>query len=113
MNFGPPSPDPPRLRSRLLCRLLPGSAHVLSSFLSYIVEKRLSKNPEEFGTRPHRGVAGPETANNAATGGAMVPFLALGIPTGPAIAVMMIALLIHGVRPGPCLFPSNLNSSGL
>jgi putative tricarboxylic transport membrane protein len=81
--------------------LLPGSAHVLSSFLSYIVEKRLSKRPEEFGTGRIEGVAGPETANNAATGGAMVPFLALGIPTGPAIAVMMIALLIHGVRPGP------------
>jgi len=81
--------------------LLPGSAHVLSSFLSYIVEKRLSKKPEEFGTGRIEGVAGPETANNAATGGAMVPFLALGIPTGPAIAVMMIALLIHGVRPGP------------
>jgi len=81
--------------------LLPGSAHVLSSFLSYIVEKRLSKKPEEFGTGRIEGVAGPETANNAATGGAMVPFLALGIPTGPAIAVMMVALLIHGVRPGP------------
>jgi putative tricarboxylic transport membrane protein len=81
--------------------LLPGSAHVLSSFLSYIVEKRISKRPEEFGTGCIQGVAGPETANNAATGGAMVPFLALGIPTGPAIAVMMIALLIHGIRPGP------------
>jgi putative tricarboxylic transport membrane protein len=81
--------------------LLPGSAHVLSSFLSYIVEKRLASRPEEFGTGRIEGVAGPETANNAATGGAMVPFLALGIPTGPAIAVMMIALLIHGIRPGP------------
>jgi putative tricarboxylic transport membrane protein len=74
--------------------LLPGSAHVLSSFLSYIVEKRLASRPEEFGTGRIEGVAGPETANNAATGGAMVPFLALGIPTGPAIAVMMIALLV-------------------
>jgi len=81
--------------------LLPGSAHVLSSFLSYIVEKRISRRPEEFGTGCIQGVAGPETANNAATGGAMVLFLALGIPTGPAIAVMMIALLIHGIRPGP------------
>ncbi len=81
--------------------LLPGSAHILSSFVSYITEKRLAKNPEEFGTGRIEGVAGPETANNAATGGAMIPFLALGIPTGPAIAVMMIALLIHGVRPGP------------
>jgi putative tricarboxylic transport membrane protein len=81
--------------------LLPGSAHVLSSFVSYMVEKRVARNPEEFGTGRIEGVAGPETANNAATGGAMIPFMALGIPTGPTIAVMMIALLIHGVRPGP------------
>jgi putative tricarboxylic transport membrane protein len=81
--------------------LLPGSAHVLSSFVSYTVEKRLAKKPEEFGTGRIEGVAGPETANNAASGSAMIPFLGLGIPTGPAPAVMMIALLIHGVRPGP------------
>ena len=84
-----------------LVGLLPGSAHILASFLSYAVEKRVARRPEEFGTGRVEGVAGPETANNAATGGAMVPFLALGIPTGPAIAVMMIALLIHGIRPGP------------
>jgi putative tricarboxylic transport membrane protein len=83
--------------------LLPGSAHVLASFVSYATEKKLAKKPEEFGTGRIEGVAGPETANNAATGGAMVPFLALGIPTGPAIAVMMIALLIHGIRPGPLM----------
>jgi len=81
--------------------LLPGSAHVLASFLSYTLEKRLAKKPEEFGTGRIEGVAGPETANNAASEGAMIPFLGLGIPTGPAPAVMMIALLIHGVRPGP------------
>ncbi len=81
--------------------LLPGSAHVLSSFVSYTVEKRVGKRPEEFGTGRIEAVAGPETANNAASGGAMIPFLGLGIPTGPAPAVMMIALLIHGVRPGP------------
>jgi putative tricarboxylic transport membrane protein len=81
--------------------LLPGSAHVLSSFVSYTVEKRLAKKPEEFGTGRIEGVAGPETANNAASESAMIPFLGLGIPTGPAPAVMMIALLIHGVRPGP------------
>jgi len=81
--------------------LLPGAAHVLSSFVSYMVEKRLAKKPEEFGTGRVEGVAGPETANNAATGGAMIPFLGLGIPTGGATAVMMIALLIHGVQPGP------------
>jgi putative tricarboxylic transport membrane protein len=81
--------------------LLPGSAHVLASFLSYTLEKRLSNKPEEFGTGRIEGVAGPETANNAASESAMIPFLGLGIPTGPAPAVMMIALLIHGVRPGP------------
>ena len=81
--------------------LLPGSAHVLASFVSYMTEKRLAKRPEEFGTGRIEGVAGPEAANNAASEGAMIPFLGLGIPTGPAPAVMMIALLIHGVRPGP------------
>jgi len=65
------------------------------------VEKKLSRHPEEFGTGRIEGVAGPETANNAATGGAMIPFLGIGIPTGPATAVMMIALMIHGIRPGP------------
>jgi putative tricarboxylic transport membrane protein len=84
-----------------LIGLLPGSAHVLSSFVSYTLEKRLSKRPEEFGTGRIEGVAGPETANNAASESAMIPFLGLGIPTGPAPAVMMIALMIHGVRPGP------------
>lgn len=83
--------------------LLPGSAHILSSFLSYTVEKRIAKRPEEFGTGRIEGVAGPETANNAAAGSALIPFLSLGIPTGNAPAVMMIALLIHGVRPGPLL----------
>lgn len=84
-----------------LIGLLPGSAHVLASFVSYMVEKRVAKRPEEFGTGRIEGVAGPETANNAASGSAMIPFLGLGIPTGPAPAVMMIALMIHGVRPGP------------
>ena len=81
--------------------LLPGSAHVLSSFVSYMTEKRLAKKPDEFGHGRIEGVAGPETANNAASGSAMIPFLSLGIPTGPAPAVMMIALLIHGIAPGP------------
>ncbi|MEW6334697.1 MAG: tripartite tricarboxylate transporter permease [Thermodesulfobacteriota bacterium] len=84
-----------------LIGLMPGSAHVLSSFVSYMTEKRMAKRPEEFGSGRIEGVAGPETANNAASGSAMVPFLSLGIPTGPAPAVMMIALLIHGISPGP------------
>ncbi len=67
----------------------------------------MARRPEEFGQGRIEGVAGPETANNAATGGAMVPFLSLGIPTTPAIAVIMVALLIHGVRPGPLFIAEN------
>jgi putative tricarboxylic transport membrane protein len=87
--------------------LLPGAAHILSSFVSYTVEKRIAQRPEEFGKGRIEGIAGPEAANNAATGGAMVPFLSLGIPTTPAIAVIMVALLIHGVRPGPLFITEN------
>jgi putative tricarboxylic transport membrane protein len=83
--------------------ILPGAAHIISTFVSYAMEKRLSGRPEEFGTGRIEGVAGPEAANNAATGGAMVPFLALGLPSTPATATMMVALLIHGVKPGPML----------
>ncbi|MBI4609806.1 MAG: tripartite tricarboxylate transporter permease [Candidatus Rokubacteria bacterium] len=83
--------------------ILPGPATVLASFTSYTVEKRVSRHPERFGRGAIEGVAGPEAANNAATGGAMVPLLALGIPFAPATAVMMGALMIHGVRPGPLL----------
>ncbi len=83
--------------------ILPGAAHIISTFVSYAIEKRLSRHPEEFGSGRIEGVAGPESANNAATGGAMIPFLALGIPSAPATATMMVALLIHGVKPGPML----------
>ena len=86
-----------------LIGILPGAAHIISTFVSYAMEKRLSGRPEEFGTGRIEGVAGPEAANNAATGGAMIPFLALGIPSSPATATMMVALLIHGVKPGPVL----------
>jgi putative tricarboxylic transport membrane protein len=83
--------------------IIPGSAHIISSFMSYALEKRISKTPEAFGKGAVAGVAGPESANNAASTGAFVPMLALGIPTGPVIAVLMAALLIHGVPPGPTL----------
>ena len=86
-----------------LIGLTPGSAHIISSFLSYGVERRLSKHPEEFGKGAVAGVAGPEAANNAASTGAFVPMLALGLPTGPITAVLMAALMIHGVPPGPTL----------
>src|SRR5882757_6193323 len=83
--------------------IVPGSAHIIASFLSYAVEKRVSKTPEEFGKGAVAGVAGPESANNSASTGAFVPMLALGLPTGPVTAVLMAALLIHGVPPGPQL----------
>jgi len=87
--------------------LLPGAAHIIAGFSSYALEKKLATHPEEFGTGRIEGVAGPETANNSATGGAMIPFLSLGIPSGPATAVMMVALLIHGIKPGPLLIQEN------
>lgn len=86
-----------------LVGIVPGSAHIIASFLSYGVEKRLSSTPEEFGKGAVAGVAGPESANNAASTGAFVPMLALGLPTGPVTAVLMAALLIQGVPPGPQL----------
>jgi putative tricarboxylic transport membrane protein len=86
-----------------LIGILPGAAHIISTFVSYAMEKRLSRYPEKFGTGQIEGVAGPEAANNAATGGAMIPFLGLGIPSTAATATMMVALLIHGVKPGPLL----------
>jgi putative tricarboxylic transport membrane protein len=83
--------------------IIPGSAHIISSFLSYALEKRISKHPEEFGKGAVAGVAGPESANNSASTGAFVPMLALGIPTGPITAVLIGALMIHGVPAGPQL----------
>jgi putative tricarboxylic transport membrane protein len=92
-----------------LIGIIPGSAHIISSFMSYALEKRISKHPEEFGKGAVAGVAGPESANNAASTGAFVPMLALGIPTGPVTAVLIAALLIHGVPPGPTLVSDHPN----
>ena len=86
-----------------LIGIIPGSAHIIASFVSYAVERRLSRHPEEFGQGAVAGVAGPESANNSATSGAFVPMLALGVPSGPIPAVMMAALMVHGVSPGPLL----------
>ena len=86
-----------------LIGIIPGSAHIISSFVSYAVERRLSRHPEEFGKGAVAGVAGPESANNSATSGAFVPMLALGVPSGPIPAVMLTALMVHGVSPGPLL----------
>ncbi len=86
--------------------VLPGGGAVIASFASYAVEKKLSRHPEKFGTGVIEGVAGPESANNAACGGAFIPLLSLGIPTNPVIALFIGALMIHGIQPGP-LFISN------
>jgi putative tricarboxylic transport membrane protein len=87
--------------------VIPGVSHVVSTFVSYAMEKRLSKHPEEFGHGAIAGVAGPETANNAVTGTAMIPLLALGIPSIPATAILLSALTIHGVQPGPLLLTNH------
>ena len=86
-----------------LIGLIPGSAHIISTFVSYALERKISKHPERFGQGAIEGVAGPESANNAAACGAFVPMLALGVPSGPVPAVMMAAMMIHGVSPGPLL----------
>mgnify|MGYP001028991676 CR=1 FL=1 len=83
--------------------VLPGGGGVIASFVSYAVEKRLSKRPEEFGKGPIEGVAGPETANNAGAGGAFIPLFALGIPPNVVLAILAGGLIIHGVAPGPTM----------
>ena len=87
--------------------ILPGGGGVISSFLSYALEKRVSKTPERFGKGAIEGVAGPEAANNAATGGAFIPLMTLGIPPNVVIAMLLGAFMIHGVTPGPLLMKQN------
>jgi putative tricarboxylic transport membrane protein len=86
-----------------LLGVLPGGGAILASFLSYGIEKKLSKEPERFGKGAIEGVAGPETANNAAAGGSMIPLLSLGIPPNVVMAMLFSAFIIHGVQPGPML----------
>jgi putative tricarboxylic transport membrane protein len=81
--------------------ILPGPGPVIASFVSYAVEKRMSRHPEKFGTGVIEGVAAPEAANNAATAGSFIPLLSLGIPTSAIMALFMGALMIHGIQPGP------------
>ena len=83
--------------------ILPGSGSVIPTFMAYAVEKRLSRTPEKFGTGMIEGVAAPETANNAATGGSLVTLLSLGIPSNIVMAVLLGAFIIHGIQPGPLL----------
>jgi putative tricarboxylic transport membrane protein len=87
--------------------LFPGGAPAISSFLSYGIEKKISKHPERFGTGEIAGVAGPETANNASCGSAFIPLLCLGIPTTGVMGVLLGAFLIKGVPAGPLLLERN------
>ena len=84
--------------------VLPGAGATVASFLSYNAEQRFAKGRKELGQGAIEGVAGPEAANNAAAGGAMVPLLALGIPGSATTAVMLVAFQMYGLRPGPLLF---------
>jgi putative tricarboxylic transport membrane protein len=87
--------------------VIPGGTGVISSFVSYAVEKKFSRHPEKFGTGAIEGVAGPESANNAATMGAMVPLLTLGIPSNVVMALFLAALMIHNTPPGPMLITNH------
>ncbi len=84
--------------------LIPGPATVISTFISYALEKRVSKKAEEFGHGAVEGLVGPESANNSACVGSMIPLLTLGIPFNAPSAVLLAGLLMHNVEPGPLLF---------
>ena len=86
---------------------IPAGGAEIPTFLSYAVEKKLSKQPEEFGKGAIEGVAGPEAANNASSTGAMVPLLTLGLPTSATAAILLSAFQQYGLQPGPLLFESN------
>jgi putative tricarboxylic transport membrane protein len=90
-----------------LIGIIPGGNATLASFVSYATEKRCSRHPENFGRGAIEGVAGPESANNSAFAGGMVPLFALGIPTSVACALLFAALMMHGVQPGPFLIPEH------
>jgi putative tricarboxylic transport membrane protein len=87
--------------------ILPGGGAVISSFLSYAIEKKVSKTPERFGNGAIEGVAGPETANNAAAGSSLIPLLTLGIPPNVVMAMLFSAMIIHGVQPGPLIMKNS------
>ena len=92
--------------------MLPGGGATISSFVAYAVEKRSSKHPEEFGRGAIEGVAAPESANNAASQSSFIPLLTLGIPGNATIAMIFVALMIHGIQPGPCCWWSIPSFSG-
>ena len=84
--------------------ILPGAGGPIAAFISYDYARKSSKTPDEFGKGAVEGIAAPESANNAVTGGALIPMMTLGIPGDPVTAILIGALLIHGLAPGPLLF---------
>lgn len=95
---------PPAVRGTILgsiLGILPGGGAILASFASYVLEKRISRHPERFGKGAIEGVAGPEAANNAGAQTSFIPMLTLGIPSNPVMALMIGAMIIQGVQPGP------------
>jgi len=90
-----------------LIGVMPGIGPSLAAFMSYVLEKRISKHKDEFGKGAIEGVAGPEAANNAGVGGAMVPLLSLGIPGSATTALLLFVFMMYGLQPGPLLFQSN------
>ena len=91
---------------------MPAGGAEVPTFLSYFIEKRLSKKPEEFGHGAIEGVAGPEAANNASAAGVLVPMLALGLPTSATAAIMLSAFQSYGINPGPLLLQQQSAWSG-
>lgn len=89
--------------------LLPGCSPAVTSFVAYDTEKRLAKHPERFGSGELMGVVAPEGANNATTSGGFVPLMSFGIPSGPALAVLLGGLMIYGLQPGPTLFEKHVD----
>lgn len=87
--------------------VLPGAGGTVASILSYVTEKKFSKQPDQFGKGAIEGVAGPESANNASSTGAMVPMLTLGVPGSGTTAILMGALIMYGIQPGPLLFSNH------
>lgn len=87
--------------------LIPGTNSIIPAMLSYSVEKKVAKDPSRFGKGAIEGVAGPETANNAYSGAALIPLFTLGIPSSPTIAIILGAFIMHGLTPGPGLFSEN------
>jgi putative tricarboxylic transport membrane protein len=86
---------------------LPGGGSILASFSAYAMEKKISRRPDEFGKGAIEGVAGPEAANNAGAQTSFIPMLTLGIPTTPVMALMIAAMMIHNIQPGPQVMTSN------